>query len=89
MAISLHGTGGDDESAGGLFDDKDTRSFYETLPDLKAVLPAVLFGEGGEAVAPTLTPTLALTLTLTPTPTLALSPTLSPTLSLSLPLSRT
>ena len=68
MAISLHGTGGDDESAGGLFDDKDTRSFYETLPDLKAVLPAVLFGEGGEAVALTLTPTLTPTLALTLTP---------------------
>jgi len=49
MAISLHGTSGDDENAGGLFDDKDTRTFYETLPDLMAVLPAVLFGEGGEA----------------------------------------
>ena len=49
VAISLHGTGGDDENAGGLFDDKDTRTFYETLPDLMAALPAVLFGEGGEA----------------------------------------
>eukprot|EP01116_Phalansterium_solitarium_P000218 TRINITY_DN10128_c0_g1_i1.p1 TRINITY_DN10128_c0_g1~~TRINITY_DN10128_c0_g1_i1.p1 ORF type:complete len:1390 (-),score=694.08 TRINITY_DN10128_c0_g1_i1:248-4417(-) len=28
-----------------LFDDEETRSFYEDLPDLRAVLPGVLFGD--------------------------------------------
>ena len=28
-----------------LFDDEEARSFYEDLPDLRAVLPGVLFGD--------------------------------------------
>lgn len=34
----------------GLWDDEDTRAFYETLPDLKLLVPAVLLGgAGGDA----------------------------------------
>ena len=49
VAISMHGGQADADDAGGLFEDKDTRTFYETLPDLLAVLPAVLFDAGGDA----------------------------------------
>ena len=39
----------EDSAAAGPFEDEDTRAFYESMPDLRAVVPAVLLGE----VAPT------------------------------------
>jgi hypothetical protein len=36
-------------SYSGIFDDAEERSFYEDLPDLKALLPAVLFSGGSGA----------------------------------------
>lgn len=32
------------EAPGGLFDDEDTRAFYESFPDLRAMVPAALLG---------------------------------------------
>ena len=52
--ISIHGAGGDGDGSAGAdspYGDAETHAFYEVLPDLRSVLPAVLFGEverGGE-----------------------------------------
>lgn len=35
----------DDAAAAGPFEDEETRAFYESLPDLRAVVPAVLLGD--------------------------------------------
>ena len=48
VACQGHGGSGDGlEDLDSAYHDTETRAFYEQLPDLKAVLPAVLFGEGG------------------------------------------
>lgn len=39
----------DDSAATGPFEDEDTRAFYESMPDLRAVVPAVLLGEAAPA----------------------------------------
>ena len=51
MGISVHGAGGDggDVADDGMYIDVEQRAFYETLPDLRSVLPAVLFGDDGAA----------------------------------------
>ena len=41
----------DDSAAAGPFEDEDTRAFYESMPDLRAVVPAVLLGEVAPADA--------------------------------------
>lgn len=41
----------DDSAAAGPFEDEDTRAFYESMPDLRAVVPAVLLGEATPADA--------------------------------------
>lgn len=41
-----------DSGESGVFDDAEERSFYEDLPDLKAILPAILF-EGSNTAAQT------------------------------------
>ena len=52
MAISVHGAGGDGSNElEGPFEDAEARAFYEELPDLKAVLPAVLFGDDASSGA--------------------------------------
>ncbi|CAH9111210.1 unnamed protein product [Cuscuta epithymum] len=43
--ISSPGGGVKDSSIEALWDDEDTRAFYECLPDLRAFVPAVLLGE--------------------------------------------
>ncbi|VFQ65700.1 unnamed protein product [Cuscuta campestris] len=43
--ISFPGGGIKDSSLEALWDDEDTRAFYECLPDLRAFVPAVLLGE--------------------------------------------
>nr|GEU67610.1 regulator of nonsense transcripts UPF2 [Tanacetum cinerariifolium] len=43
--ISSPGIGKEASVAEALWDDEDTRSFYESLPDLRAFVPAVLLGE--------------------------------------------
>ncbi|KAI3691889.1 hypothetical protein L6452_31691 [Arctium lappa] len=43
--ISSPGTGKEASVAEALWDDEDTKSFYECLPDLRAFVPAVLLGE--------------------------------------------
>ncbi|KAI3721333.1 hypothetical protein L2E82_32342 [Cichorium intybus] len=43
--VSSPGTGKEASVAEALWDDEDTRSFYECLPDLRAFVPAVLLGE--------------------------------------------
>ena len=35
----------DEAAAAGPFEDEETRAFYESLPDLRAVVPAVLLGD--------------------------------------------
>ncbi|KAJ0558306.1 putative nonsense-mediated mRNA decay protein Nmd2/UPF2 [Helianthus annuus] len=42
---SSSGTGKEASVAEALWDDEDTKSFYECLPDLRAFVPAVLLGE--------------------------------------------
>ncbi|KAL3151997.1 hypothetical protein ABBQ32_001118 [Trebouxia sp. C0010 RCD-2024] len=49
----LTGRDTDDTAPAGPFEDEDTRAFYESMPDLRAVVPAVLLGE---ATAPADTP---------------------------------
>lgn len=48
--ISSLGTGKEASVAEALWDDEDTRSFYENLPDLRAFVPAVLLGEAEQKV---------------------------------------
>ncbi|KAL2555491.1 Regulator of nonsense transcripts UPF2 [Forsythia ovata] len=43
--VSSPGVGKDTSSLEALWDDEDTRAFYECLPDLRAFVPAVLLGE--------------------------------------------
>ena len=43
MLVSMHA--GQSEQDHDLFEDEDARAFYEQLPDLKSVLPAVLFAD--------------------------------------------
>ncbi|KAL2455694.1 Regulator of nonsense transcripts UPF2 [Abeliophyllum distichum] len=43
--VSSPGVGKDASSLEALWDDEDTRAFYECLPDLRAFVPAVLLGE--------------------------------------------
>ncbi|KAL7614468.1 regulator of nonsense transcripts UPF2 [Lactuca sativa] len=43
--VSSPGTGKEASVAEALWDDEDTKSFYECLPDLRAFVPAVLLGE--------------------------------------------
>ena len=46
MAISMHGAGGEgSEEIEGAFQNAEMRAFYEQLPDLRSMLPAVLFGD--------------------------------------------
>jgi len=47
VVISLYGANDQDDSEE-VFEDADTRAFYEQLPDLKSVLPAVLFEDPSE-----------------------------------------
>uniref|UniRef100_A0A6N2K4S7 Uncharacterized protein n=1 Tax=Salix viminalis TaxID=40686 RepID=A0A6N2K4S7_SALVM len=42
---SSSAAGKDTNALEALWDDKDTRAFYECLPDLRAFVPAVLLGE--------------------------------------------
>ena len=35
----------DDGAAAGPFEDEDTRAFYESLPDVRGIVPAILLGE--------------------------------------------
>jgi hypothetical protein len=42
VIITALGQGQTDDA---IWDDEDTRTFYESLPDLRAILPAVLFEE--------------------------------------------
>ena len=39
------------EAAGGPFEDLETRSFYETLPNLRVIIPAVLLGDAAKSAA--------------------------------------
>ncbi|GAA0140177.1 RNA metabolism protein [Lithospermum erythrorhizon] len=43
--VSSPSSGRDSSSLEALWDDEDTRAFYEGLPDLRAFVPAVLLGE--------------------------------------------
>ncbi|KAM7492124.1 hypothetical protein LguiA_035045 [Lonicera macranthoides] len=43
--VSSPGTGKDSSALEAMWDDEDTRAFYECLPDLRAFVPAVLLGE--------------------------------------------
>ena len=36
------------EASGGPFEDPETRYFYETLPDLRGIIPAVLLGDAAK-----------------------------------------
>lgn len=49
--ISSPGTGKEASVAEALWDDEDTKSFYECLPDLRAFVPAVLLGEAEQKVS--------------------------------------
>ena len=49
VSLSTSANADDGESGGGLYADAEERAFYEQLPDLRAVLPAVLFSEEGDA----------------------------------------
>ncbi|KAL8094963.1 hypothetical protein AgCh_036464 [Apium graveolens] len=44
------GTGKDSSTLEAIWDDDDTRAFYECLPDLRAFVPAVLLGESESKV---------------------------------------
>ncbi|XP_071734548.1 regulator of nonsense transcripts UPF2 [Rutidosis leptorrhynchoides] len=48
---SSPGIGKEASVAEALWDDEDTRSFYENLPDLRAFVPAVLLGEAEQKVS--------------------------------------
>ncbi|KAA6426413.1 MAG: hypothetical protein FRX49_03524 [Trebouxia sp. A1-2] len=50
--VVLTGREADDGATAGPFEDEDTRAFYESLPDVRAVVPAVLLGETAPADAP-------------------------------------
>uniref|UniRef100_UPI00358E2643 regulator of nonsense transcripts 2 isoform X2 n=1 Tax=Myxine glutinosa TaxID=7769 RepID=UPI00358E2643 len=43
------GRAGDPDAEGGIWEDDDTRSFYENLVDLKAFVPAILFKDSEKA----------------------------------------
>ncbi|KAL6494416.1 Regulator of nonsense transcripts upf2 [Orobanche gracilis] len=43
--VLSHAAGKDSSALEALWDDEDTRAFYECLPDLRAFVPAVLLGE--------------------------------------------
>ena len=45
VQISIHGPGGEGDDEDDIFDDAESRAYYEQLPDLKSVLPAVLFDD--------------------------------------------
>lgn len=45
MHVSVHDVSESQDDANGLYADTEACSFYEQLPDLKSVLPAVLFGD--------------------------------------------
>lgn len=47
---SSPGTGKDSSTFEAIWDDEDTRAFYECLPDLRAFVPAVLLGESESKV---------------------------------------
>jgi regulator of nonsense transcripts 2 len=49
-ASSPGGTGKDSSAIEAMWDDEDTRTFYECLPDLRAFVPAVLLGESESKV---------------------------------------
>ncbi|KAJ0465690.1 putative nonsense-mediated mRNA decay protein Nmd2/UPF2 [Helianthus annuus] len=48
--VASPGTGKEASVAEALWDDEDTKSFYECLPDLRAFVPAVLLGEAEQKV---------------------------------------
>ncbi|XP_076936066.1 regulator of nonsense transcripts UPF2-like [Bidens hawaiensis] len=48
--VASSGTGKETSVAEALWDDEDTKSFYECLPDLRAFVPAVLLGEAEQKV---------------------------------------
>nr|XP_043631747.1 regulator of nonsense transcripts UPF2 [Erigeron canadensis] len=48
--ISSPGMGKESPVVEALWDDEDTKSFYENLPDLRAFVPAVLLGEAEQKV---------------------------------------
>ncbi|DBA81963.1 TPA: hypothetical protein ACH3X1_007672 [Trebouxia sp. C0004] len=50
--VVLTGREADDSTTAGPFEDEDTRAFYESLPDVRAVVPAVLLGETAHVDAP-------------------------------------
>lgn len=36
----------EEEMSNGMWEDRDTRLFYESLIDVKAVMPAIVFAQG-------------------------------------------
>lgn len=50
MQVSIYGPGSGSDGLE-LFEDEDLRTLYEQLPDLKSVLPAVLFADPKEGKA--------------------------------------
>lgn len=47
--LSLKSSHFSDDLSGGLWEDEDTRQFYESLPELKTILPGILFKESEQA----------------------------------------
>eukprot|EP01047_Picozoa_sp_COSAG01_P009113 COSAG01_NODE_370_length_18018_cov_142.063620_8_plen_276_part_00 len=50
-SISMVGRDGNQIMVDSPFEDEETRQFYEKIPELRAIIPAVFFGEGGAAAA--------------------------------------
>ena len=46
----MHAFGSEEMAEGGPWEDEEMRHFYESLPDLRALVPAVLLGGPDDAV---------------------------------------
>lgn len=54
MLAQFDSAGEGDGPGGGLFEDEDTRLFYEHLPELRAMLPGILYKDSEQAKLPQL-----------------------------------